>query len=548
MNLKKIIASLTAAALTCCMTAAFAGVQAQEEKLRVMPLGDSITDGFNIVGGYRTPLWKMLEANGLADGIDFVGPNWGGDGDPNHAGYSGYAIADIPGQRQGIYNFIDYLMENFPADVVMLQIGTNDILSSCNEGMADRLELLVDSILTYIPEDGLLYVATIPYMDADVTNYTDAYTVEEMDAAVDAYNNDVKKLVAKKRSADNRIALSDINSVLTKADLADGVHPSQEGYNKMAAYWYDKLTEYLDMPEVVPTEVYIESELVLESKPKKTAYLPGEPLDLTGLSISLNAYYNGSDSPEKYYSWESPLDHPDAFIVNTSAFDSNTLGTYPITVKCTDALIDEYNVTVPEVSFEVTVQQELPTPEPTEWIPPEPVEGAYGYLNLAMYPDKTTYEAGFKLEDLDFTGLEVAVDYSYTFVAPEGNTIYADTKAYPYSSPFDYPEVYTVDTSAVREEPGIYPVTIRVSEEVAERYNVGNTASFNITVLDEIGIISGDTYHDGEISILDVITLQKFLLGAGSLNTPYPDVADLNGDRQVDVFDLAYLKKAVLNQ
>lgn len=263
MKLKKALAFITAAALTCCMTAAaLNGVQARDENgiLRVMPLGDSITDGFNIVGGYRTSLWKALEKDGYTDSIDFVGPNWGSvdNADPNHAGYSGYAIADIPGQRQGIYNFIDYLMENYPADVVMLQIGTNDILSSCTDGMGDRLELLVDAVLGYLPADGRLYLATIPYMDADVTTYTDAYTAEEMDAAVDAYNEEVRALVNKKQAQGKPIMLSDINSVLTKADLADGVHPSQDGYNKMGAYWHEKLLEYLngtsDAPVTETTE------------------------------------------------------------------------------------------------------------------------------------------------------------------------------------------------------------------------------------------------------------------------------------------------------
>ena len=268
---KKIIAVLAAAAITVGMLGVSAKAEETSEPLRVMPLGDSITDGFNIVGGYRTTLWRQLEANGYtSEDIDLVGPNWGGDGDPNHAGYSGYSIADIPGQRSGIYNFIDWLMENHPADVVLLQIGTNDILSSYElDTMGDRLELLVDAVLSYLPEDGLLYVATIPYMDADVTTYTDAYTAEEMDEAVDNYNADVRALVEKKQAEGKQIALSDINAQLTKSDLADGVHPNEEGYAKMGNYWYGKLEAYLNgsselgtteapEPSTEPTTILVE--------------------------------------------------------------------------------------------------------------------------------------------------------------------------------------------------------------------------------------------------------------------------------------------------
>ena len=51
---------------------------------------------------------------------------------------------------------------------------------------------------------------------------------------------------------------SDNNAVLTKADLADGVHPSEEGYAKLGAHWYSMLKPFLDgtseNPEIQPTE------------------------------------------------------------------------------------------------------------------------------------------------------------------------------------------------------------------------------------------------------------------------------------------------------
>ena len=257
MKMNKLLSALTAGVLSLSMLTPFSPAAADGDPVRIMPLGDSITDGFTVVGGYRIPLWYLLNDEGLTDGVDFVGPNgWYIDGvcDPDHAGYSGYAIADCPG-RSGIYNFIDWLMEEYPADVVMLQIGTNDILSSYElDHAGERLELLVDAILTYIPEGGALYVSTIPYMDADVTTYTDAYTAEEMDAAVDDYNAKVRELVSRKAAEGKPIVQADINSVLTKADLSDGVHPSEDGYKKMAEYWCGVLSEYLTGEAPAPTE------------------------------------------------------------------------------------------------------------------------------------------------------------------------------------------------------------------------------------------------------------------------------------------------------
>ena len=305
MKMKKLFALLTAGALTACMTSSLTAFPEEEQiqKLRVMPLGDSITDGStqDPVNGYRVTLWNLLKENGYTDSIDFVGPNgldstvWDSENgsDMNHAGYSGYAIADIPNQRSGIYNFSDWLMQEYPADVVMLQIGTNDILSSALDGMDERLELLVDTLLTYIPENGLLYVSTIPYMDADVTNYTDAYTVEEMDKAVDDYNAQIREIVSRKQAEGKPIAQADINSVLTKADLLDGVHPSATGYEKMGQYWYGKLTEYINSQPETPTETESESETE-EFTESETDILPIVPEVLFG-DVNLDNTVNLQD-------------------------------------------------------------------------------------------------------------------------------------------------------------------------------------------------------------------------------------------------------------
>ena len=259
MKKSKFLAALCAAVMTAGMAGAFSGVQAADETLRIMELGDSITDGFNVTGGYRIPLWYLLHDAGYIDSyhMDFVGPNgWYIDGvcDTDHAGYSGYSIDDIPNQRTGLYSFIDWLMQEYPADIVMLQIGTNDILSSSALDTAEnRLELLVDTILTYIPEDGMLFLATIPDMAADVTTYTDAYTVEEMDAAVAAYNAAVLRVAQRKQSEGKPVMVSDNHAALTKSDLADGVHPSEDGYRKLAEHWYTVLTNYLDGTEPAGT-------------------------------------------------------------------------------------------------------------------------------------------------------------------------------------------------------------------------------------------------------------------------------------------------------
>ncbi len=242
---------------------------AQTDTLSLMCLGDSITDGFWMTGGYRNTLCNLITENGQQAQVDMVGPNWGGTGyDTQHAGYSGYSVDNIAqedsisGQRTGISSFIDWLMTDYPADVVFLQIGTNDILSLYDlENYGARLETLVDKILPTLPADGALYLATLPCMDATNTLYINEYffTVESMDAAVEQCNAQIRALVERKRSEGARIMLADINGVLEKSDLYDGVHPSEEGYRKMGEFWYTQLCGYwngaVDQPQITTTSV-----------------------------------------------------------------------------------------------------------------------------------------------------------------------------------------------------------------------------------------------------------------------------------------------------
>ncbi|MGN0591779.1 MAG: carbohydrate-binding domain-containing protein [Ruminococcus sp.] len=56
---------------------------------------------------------------------------------------------------------------------------------------------------------------------------------------------------------------------------------------------------------------------------------------------------------------------------------------------------------------------------------------------------------------------------------------------------------------------------------------------------------SGDVNEDGNVSIADIVTLQKYLLRMNSLSTAGKTNADLTGDGRVNVFDLSLLKRAV---
>ena len=279
MKSKHFLALLTAAALCTAIPATnstmISHADAAEEPVKIMAVGDSITDGYWEQGAYRKYLYRDLNANGITN-IDMVGPKGSNEEqydsfsyDGNYAGYSGYAIQYITGTetRQGIYETLKdgNLLETYQPDLVLLQIGTNDILSAYNDGIADRLEHLVDYIASYLPEDGRLFVASIPDIDvATVYSWFWAYGseyygvdpavfAEKIQTYIDTYNASIQQLVAAKQSAGMSIQFCDINAVVDlTTDLYDGVHPNEAGYENMGKCWAETLTAYFNGSDVPP--------------------------------------------------------------------------------------------------------------------------------------------------------------------------------------------------------------------------------------------------------------------------------------------------------
>ena len=265
-----LITAVSSLSATAVCTAEASG--ADDNTVKIMSLGDSITDGYWTAGGYRKYLCNELWQAGYTN-VDFVGPkgsdsatfNYNGETvsyDDNYAGYSGYAIQYMTGTetRQGILETIQEgdTIAKYDPDVVLLQIGTNDVLSNYNDGITDRLENLVNVILEDMtdPED-VVYVSTIPDIDVLTVydwfwSYGSLYYSSSKDEFVgmiqnyiDTYNESIYNLVLKMQGEGKPVKFADINSVVDyKTDLYDGVHPNEQGYEKMGKYWSGVLDSY----------------------------------------------------------------------------------------------------------------------------------------------------------------------------------------------------------------------------------------------------------------------------------------------------------------
>jgi lysophospholipase L1-like esterase len=203
-----------------------AGMAAAESNggVRVMPLGDSITEGTQVPGGYRIGLWQRLAAGGYR--VDFVGTQSNGPaslGDHDHEGHPGWRIDQIDA------NIAGWLSTAAPR-TVLLHIGTNDVLQNYNlAGAPSRLSALIDHITAGAPAADVFVATIIPLASAS------------QEAAARTFNAAVPGIVQSKVNAGKHVHLVDMHAALTAGDLTDGIHPTAAGYDKMAATWYAAL-------------------------------------------------------------------------------------------------------------------------------------------------------------------------------------------------------------------------------------------------------------------------------------------------------------------
>lgn len=201
--------------------AAAAPAQAESNGgVRVMPLGDSITDGWNVPGGYRIGLWQR--ASGWYT-VDFVGSGFNGPaslGDHDHEGHPGWRIDELDA------NIVPWIRSANPR-TVLLHIGTNDVNQDHDMANAPaRLGALIDKIRVNAPLAEVFVAQLTPE-----SNPT-------WEARIRTFNAAIAGVVAQKGP---RTHLVDMHTGLTEADLADGVHPNEAGYDKMAARWLTAL-------------------------------------------------------------------------------------------------------------------------------------------------------------------------------------------------------------------------------------------------------------------------------------------------------------------
>jgi lysophospholipase L1-like esterase len=206
---------------------------------RIMPLGDSITDGAgsSTGAGYRLELFRLSLVNNKK--LTFVGSHESGPDMVNNTpfpkkqeGHSGWTIDD-DGGRSGLYPQVQSWLAATPPDIVTLMIGTNDVDLSLDLGNAGmRLGLLLDRIAMYAPKALIVVAQMVPTTD-DTENQR-----------VMTYNATIPGLVQARAATGKHIAMVDMYGGFTKNAnfkteyMSDKLHPKDAGYVAMANIWW----------------------------------------------------------------------------------------------------------------------------------------------------------------------------------------------------------------------------------------------------------------------------------------------------------------------
>lgn len=212
-----------------------------------MPLGDSLTGGAWNSAGYRSYLGKKLAEGGHK--FVFVGTakpkikgEWQDQRNEGHEGHGGWRLTDLtgetsprPGSETAKGTLSSWLAIEKP-DTIILLAGANDE-SDQSEGEYIRR---YGTILTQISEyrkDVRILVGLLP--SPDVANIPDGAT-----KSWELKRSAAQKAVAAAKAQGLKIGIVDTNEkFMYRMDLIDRVHPTSEGFRKIADTIYTGLLQ-----------------------------------------------------------------------------------------------------------------------------------------------------------------------------------------------------------------------------------------------------------------------------------------------------------------
>ena len=212
---------------------AAAGAPQKTTAYRIMPVGDSITEGGSSFANWRQQLLEKLRAAGYR--VEYVGTKTSPSplGPLAHEGYGG-KNAEFLAKTVGV-NF-----KKCPADIVLLHCGHNhDVKEKPVPGIVAAAEKLIGDCRAVNPKVTILLAQVITSGKLPKYSY------------IPALNKELAKLAERLDKPGQRVII--VNQAEgfdpTTDTVADKVHPNLQGAKKMADTWFAALEKVLPKEE-----------------------------------------------------------------------------------------------------------------------------------------------------------------------------------------------------------------------------------------------------------------------------------------------------------
>jgi lysophospholipase L1-like esterase len=216
--------------------------------IRIMPLGDSITEGSpscvnpdddNHSVSYRKALWDKLVAAGYK--FEYVGSRSLGGAilsDPDNEGHGGWCADGCSSPYGEILTSVYGFLVNNPADVVLLHIGMNDL--EAGSASASEVSAILDEIFRYGQDQNrdIWVILALILHQAEPSCFFCQETA--------TYNSAVNQMAQTRKQNGVKIVIVDIENgagidyrLYPTGDMCDSIHPYVTGYQKMADVWFN---------------------------------------------------------------------------------------------------------------------------------------------------------------------------------------------------------------------------------------------------------------------------------------------------------------------
>jgi len=242
-------------------------------EIKIMCIGDSITFGHRFPGSYRKFFYHNLISKGHK--IKMVGaqgnkiekyyynkdnPSKYFEYQDDNSGFSAYTICAHK-NRKGL---LEILKKNeclkLNPDIIILLIGTNNVMDNVDFDLTiNNFISLMEYILNNTSKNCIIFVNTILDMDPNhKTNYTwfnnyrngnidDAQVKINVNNNVKKFNNKIREIINNYKNKNYNIRIEDLNHIIKDFDnlMVDGVHPNNNGYEKIGEFWTEIIDKYL---------------------------------------------------------------------------------------------------------------------------------------------------------------------------------------------------------------------------------------------------------------------------------------------------------------